>query len=397
MIRKRYSFAEISTGEIGDTPTPENPDTGEITGFPPSNASFQMVEDEDYASAGTWQETEIAFAVPADDMPRVKAWFTNDYHGVTLPESVTLRKNMSTAVKNALSQYFSVATSRNMFTSPIRVGIAYRLFNGSLTPLQDISVTAPSFAAPALPILSYSLSDKYLSTRVQIRNRPARLHAAFNPGDAFEDFRDIITDIEIYATAQSPLYDPAGNVPGIRSLYIEDIPRRCWYYESYPEEEIRAAVNADSTFRLLHKIPLQTLLSGESTFVIPTAAGSLSKFNSLPIYSGSTPNIGSGNVNPGAPAWKPQIHFITEPLHLGYPDDDKRIRNVYLRGVFNRDEIQFRLYGSRHREDWRLICSSSRPLITGLHGIRYRWFRIEVESPMRRDDFFDALTFEFTL
>lgn len=401
LIRKRYGFNEISTREIGTQAGSDKPEPEVPSGFPTSGAIFTLVEEDDYSASDTWPETEEAFAVPAEDMPRVKAWFTNDYHGVTLPESVTLKKNMSTAVKSALSGYFTGATSRNLFTSPIRIGIAYRLFNGDLTPLQEISLLSSALSAPALPILSSSLTDKYLSTRVQVRNRPTRLHISFSPKVEIENFRDIITDVEIYATAQSPLYDPATNVAGIRTIYVDDTPRRCWYYESYPEEEIRAAVNSDSTFRLLHKISLETIISGDFTAVIPTAAGALSKFNSLPKYnsvtSDTTGNPGGGTATPGAPAWKPQIHFITEPLHLGYPDDDKRIRNVYLRGVFNRNDITFRLYGACHREDWRLICTSRRPLITGLCGIRYRWFRIEIESSMRREDFFDALTFEFTL
>lgn len=81
---------------------------------------------------------EVAFAVPADDLPRVRAWFSGEWHDVTMPESVTLHKNMRSAVHDTLNRFFATAKSCNLFTSPFRIGWCYRLFDGSVTPLRGI-------------------------------------------------------------------------------------------------------------------------------------------------------------------------------------------------------------------------------------------------------------------
>ena len=90
------------------------------------------------------------------------------------------------------------------------------------------------------------------------------------------------------------------------------------------------------------------------------------------------------------------IHLRTEPLHLDYPEDEKSVRSLTLRGVFRRDKVKVRLYASQHRETRRLIAAATGPYIRGLFGTRWRWFEVEIECPMREGDFFEAITFEFT-
>lgn len=115
------------------------------------------------------------------------------------------------------------------------------------------------------------------------------------------------------------------------------------------------------------------------------SAGTLADFSKLPKPEDNLPS----------PAGK-TIHLRTEPLHLDYPEDEKSVRSLTLRGVFRRDKVKMRLYASQHRETRHLIASATGPYIRGLFGARWRWFEVEIECPMREGDFFEAITFEFT-
>lgn len=342
-----------------------------------------------------WPGMEISFAVPADDIPRVSAWFTGDYHGVTLPESALLKRNMATAVTGALENYIANATSRNLFTSPFRAGWSYRLFDGSSTPLNTVELPHPMEEGPELPVHSRTLTEKSLFTTVETRSIPSRLHFRLADTCDLREYEGIISALEIYATAQVPLRDPQGGVAGIRSHTIDGAPRRCWHYDRYTAGELTEACMADSRFRKIASIPYTDLAEAGEYRQIPLAPGTLSGFGKLPLYPKDAAGT-EGDPGTDTGGWVPYRAVRTEPLHLGNPEAEKRVKGVILRGVFRRDRVKLRLYGSHHREDWKLIAGCRGAEINGLCRTRYRWYRVEIEGEMRRDDFFEALTFTVT-
>lgn len=396
MMRKRYELKDLRLYKVKDA---GDGDAGEgKPSWPVCGVEFSMLPDDDMAGADVWPETEISFAVPENDMPRVKAWFTNDYHGVTLPESPTLRKNMATAVRSALSTFFASATSLNYFTSPVRVGICYRLHDGTLTPMQEITVAAPAFTAPRLPIVNVTIGDKFLYTTCQVRERPARLAMKISNAANLGEYEGVIRAIEVYCTAQSPLYDPACEVAGLRDISIDGIRKQCWHYDSYAEAEVRKGVEENTDFRLITSIPFEAVSEYADMTRLTLGAGTLSRFSSLPRPDTSKDTAageedGLFDITAG---WQPRVHFMTEPLDLSYPEDRKRLRGVILRGVFDRKNVVMRLYGSPHREGWRLLADWKGAGAEGFCGVRYRWFRVEIEAPMRGGDFLEALTFTFS-
>lgn len=337
---------------------------------------------------GGWPETEISFAVTEEDLPRVEAWFTDNYHGVTVPESATLQKNRTTAIRTLLSNYFSSAAVANRFTSPFRLGWRYKYKDGSTGAFHDCGVMSVFATAPRLPITRYSISGKTLFTDVQIRNVPAKLRYKFTITDEneLEEVIKNVDSIEIFATKPVALYDASTDVAGVRSIVIDDVPKRCWHYTSYEESEVELLAGQDDNFRRIGVIPSDEIGKNREFIDLPMSAGTLTGFSKLPAYTESGP------ANPSTPPGS-RLLITASPLHLGYPDDDKRLRSVYLRGVFARDKVRIKIYGSHHREQWHLIAETTGPMISGLLGMRWRWFMIEVESPMRDGDFFEALTF----
>lgn len=409
-MRKRVELSRIKiyTREITSDNTDENEGNAGIpaTGLPDCGAEFKLagenltshgpqhastVTDDagmNHPDMGGWPETEVAFTVSESDIPRVTAWFDDEYQGVTSPESALLQKNRTAAVHSALDTYLATATSANLFTSPFRLGWCYRLTDNTLTPLHDMGLMWSFMTAPRLPVISNQLTDKYLYTRVQVRNIPARLHYRFSPAAEFTASGNRIRGIEIYATQPAEMFDPKGGVAGIRTITIDGSPRRCWHYDRYTEEEVRLRASQDNVFKRISSIPFDEIVKTEDFKPLPIAAGALSGFSRLPAYDsqGDTPTTGQTH-----------LRITTEPLHLDYPEDEKSIRSLTVRGIFQRGQITTRLYGSQHREDWHPLASVSGAYIRGICCTRWRWFRVEIESRMREGDFIEALTFEFSV
>lgn len=409
-IRKRIELGKIKTfkneltlgtpGENGENPdiTPETTDCsiefmleGEtLAGHGPQSPA--IITDENgkiHSRMGGWHEVEVAFSVAESDIPRVNAWFDDNYQGVSTPESAVLQKNRTSAVHNALKTYFNAAHSSNLFTSPFKIGWRYRLTDNSLSELHDCGVLDCFHTAPRLPVITHQLTDKYLYTRAQVRNVPARLHYRFKSFPEFPALRSKIAAIEIYATKQAALYDSEAEVPGIRTITIDGTPRRCWHYERYAENDVRLLISQDNDFRRIATIPIDEIDENDNFSPLPIAAGALTDFSKLPKPDSTT---GEETSMTGK-----RIKILTEPLHLDYPEDEKSVRSVTLRGIFQRETVKLRLYASQHRENRQLIASVTGPYIRGIYGTRWRWFEIEIEATMREGDFFEAVTFEFNV
>lgn len=386
-----------NNGENPDITT-ETPDCGiefmlegeTLSGHgPQSPATITDENGKIHSQMGGWPEVEVAFSVAESDIPRVNAWFDDNYQGVSTPESAMLQKNRTSAVHNALKTYFNAAHSSNLFTSPFRIGWRYRLTDNSLSEMHDCGASDCFHTAPRLPVTTHQLTDKYLYTRAQVRNVPARLHYRFKSSREFLAVRSKIAAIEIYATKQAALYASEAEVAGIRTITIDGTPRRCWHYERYAENDVRLLISQDNDFRRIATIPIDEIEENDEFSPLPIASGTLTDFSKLPKPDSSTgqePSI-TGK----------RIKILTEPLHLDYPEDEKSVRCVTLRGVFQRETVKFRLYASQHRENRHLIASATGPYLYGIYGSKWRWFEIEIEAAMREGDFFEAVTFEFNV
>ena len=357
-------------------------------------------------------EVEIAFSFPADDRPRVEAWFSGDFSHVTLPESATLHKNMTSAVHAALGNYFSNASSRNLFTSPFMIGWRYRLADGSTRQPEPPRLLIPNAEAPLLPVTEWHLLENAVSTRAQVGNAPSRLRYSLPPVDDASPWRGVISSVEFFITRPTPLYDSKGDVSGVKSVMMEGERRRVWQYASYDAESVQAAARADTDFRVIAVLPFAQVAAGAADEPLPVEAGALIRFGSLPKLTDKGASSGGSTSESGSDSgcrckgvcicgkgehFRSEVHFETPPLDLGLPEDRKWVESVYLRGVFSRRlPMSLTLYGSQHRDDWRPIGRASGPYLRGIARAGVRWLKVEVELTLRPADTLDALTFEFT-
>lgn len=409
-IRKRIEFGKIKItqslrvpeipDENDENESPDIPDCGlkfcldgeNLPGYGPQNAAI-VIDDygTSHLSMGGWPETEISFNFPEDDLQRVNAWFTDDYHNVLSPESAALKKNRATAVLNSLKSYTAAATNGNLFTAPFRIGWRYKLKSGIFSKFYDCGIAASFMQAPLLPVLSASISDKTLYTRVQVRNVPGRLMMRCEAmPEIIGQLRDVVENVEIYATPQTELFDPGAEVTGIRTITVDGMPKRCWYYTRYDKDSVILSTQQNNDFRRICTISFDEIVKNDTFTPLPLASGTLSDFKKLPKPEES------GNFIPDPPLGSSHT-ILTEPLDFGFPDDDKSLRSLYIRGIFPRDKIKWRIYGSRHRDKWHQLAEVEGPMLSGFLGMRWRWFRLEIESPYRDEDTFDAITVTFRL
>lgn len=385
---KRIPLSSLDLEDLSTTPDPENPDTPDQS-LPTLSPLFSI------SPTGETTAPSVDFAFPADDYRRVLAWFTGDFSHVTLPESATLKKNMTAAVKDALDSYISAAYAKNLFISPFMIGWRYRLFDGSIVSPDQPMLISPAEDVLRLIINSYNIYEKALHTAVTFSLSPVRLLFSLPAPANAEAFLDIITDVEFYICRPADIYPDDFSVSGIRSVTVEGVRERVWYYSANDVEGMKASVSADSNYRLIATIPFSEIATGQyaSPSPLPIEAGALTKFTSLPKLSASSVSASGGFT--GTDGWRPYLHVQTPPLDLSLPETAKSVCDLYLRGLFQRDLVKMSLYGSHHRENWRLLARAKGPYIRGLRRTPYRWLRVEIELPMRRNDFLDALTFGF--
>lgn len=362
-----------------------------MPGFEPAEGDVVKNEaGEAQPAMGGWPSTEIAFAVPEDDMPRVRAWFSGDYHGVTVPQSIALTKNMTAAVYAALDAFRHNADARDLFLSPFRIAWSFRFTDGSYSPLNDVKMLVPNSEAPLLPVFSHYIGDKRLQTRTVIRTIPSRLTASLSLSSGVEFFPEEIESVDIFATMQTAAYEPAESIDGLRNITIDGARKRCWYYSRLQSAEIQARAEVNNAFRLIGSIPAADVISGVSGFKLSVPSKNKPLFSSLPQY-GDTPG-GAVCENGGR-----HIVLESEPLHLGYPEGEKRLQRVSLRGVFDRNRISVAVYGAVHRGDWRLVAIGNGPHISGIAGVACRWYKIRIEYDTRQGDFLDYIMFRFAV
>lgn len=375
-MRKLIYFKNMEVSEI--KPTVEVPDFS----LPELTLSFSLLGEQP-AGYGNPPLAKMQISVPASDMPRVAAWFSGDYHGVTEPESEQLLRNIAVSVRNLLSGYFSACASANLFAAPFLIGWRYRLFDGSVAMPVAPFVLIPNATAPLLEIAGHNLGEKTLVTDVKLHSTPGRLRVAADAVGNMDAFAGLISAVEIVAAEPAGLYSPqcAAGAPG--NVEIDGSRRLCWWYERYSAEAVEAAARAAAPLRIIETVPFSDFARGFGERDVRLGPGALRQFSGFPEA-----------VETGASGWRPYLAITTEPLDLGDSERAKRVREVTLRGIFDRSSVRMRLFGAHHRGmEWRLLAETDSPYIRGLRGNAFRWLRVEVEMNQNPEDFLDYLCF----
>ena len=331
--------------------------------------------------------TRISVAVPDADLPIVTAWLGGTPHSGSPSE--TFVKRMTSAVTDAISKYVNAASSRNLFTSPFRIGYAVQMADGSFSDISQPLLLSPAPMAPLMPIRERQLSANNLITITEIINTPMRLNLnikPFTPADSNQKVKPV--SIVVFATRPVSLLDGSETVNGIRTteLYGEHVPS--WSYNRLAEDLVRQCAEADSDFRVIAEVPIGEAAEGITGLTLPQGNSLLSDWNSLPKFSGT-------QVIPDGPD-PSRLILSTVPLDLNRPEDYKKVRGVTLRGIFNRsidrDATIITLYGSLHRERWHKVSVARGAHIRLLRAVAYRWYRVEIDVAFPAT--LDALTFE---
>lgn len=345
-------------------------------------------------SPAGFHRVTVSFNVPDSDMPRVIGWFTGHYDNVTLPASDTLLRNVSDAVDDCLKAYFAAAATRNLFTGPFRIGWAFRYSDGSRRMTQPMTLMQPNTHSPVMAVDSYSFPSGNANSATDIINRPCRLTC--RPSGVIADAG--VTHIDIIGAPPASLMPSPLRCTGLYTAVEEGTRLRAYRYNVLDDTAVLGNASLQNDLRILGSIPVADLDPDVSEDV-PILDGALSNWKLLDKFTTS----GSGGDDPDTPddpadpdPWEPYIDKITEPLDLGNPEARKWLRRVMVRGTFDRSAMRIRVYGSRHRQSWRLIADGTRGWATALAAAGYRWFRVRITANLRRSDRLTAISFHVT-
>lgn len=337
-----------------------------------------------HPSCHGYPSTRLSFKFDKEDAPRVNAWFTGNYRGVTAPESTTLVRNRLAALQGVLHGYFAAAEAHNILTAPVRATWRVRYSNGTVGTAAPAATLAVIDSAPLIPVYSHTVTADTLLTEVDIHNIPARLHLTISPDFTEEN----IDEIEIFATRPTPLWNPGGTTAALRSATVAGTPRRCWNYDSLSPLEIADATRINTDFRRIATIAATEFPAYAQGKELPMNTGIFANFNSLP-------KLTDQGSNPPDTAADGRHRFISAPLHLSLPDTRKSVSRVQLDGTFLRAAMRWRLLGSDNRRNWHKIAEARGDTLGGMCAARFKWFLIEADCTLRSDELIDAVTFYF--
>ncbi len=342
-----------------------------------------------------YPRTVVQFNVSDSDMPRVAGWFTGNYENVLQPPSDNLIRNLSDAVESALLSYFSAANAVGLFTSPFRIGWAFRHSDGRCVMTQPMSLIRINPSSPLMSIDSHTFLNGAVRSVTDIINKPYRLRFLISGNVPVSE--DII-HIDIVGSQQVSLVPANLKATG---TYIDSRDGRRYHsyrYNGLDETEVIGSAGLQNDLRVIASIPVSDLGSSDELDV-PLIQGALSNWKLLEKFSASSGAAsGTDPAEPNDPAvqWEPYIDKITDPLDLGTPECRKWLWRAVLRGCYDRSSLRLRVYASRHRQSWRLIAVGKRGWASALTHLGYRWFKVRVTGAMRRGDFIDAVTFHVT-
>lgn len=373
---------EAGTGGAEEEPT-----------VPELGLTLAAAELEAYASSRyTHPVTDVTVTVPDGDIPVVEAWAGTGVATATPPSDILL-KRITSAVMGAINRYFTDASRAGLFTRPLRVACALRLKDGKYAAVSTPRLLTPADRAPLVVIRELQFGGTTLRTRVELMNTPQTLTADIPAFEVPAHLAEKVTHLDIIATRQCDVLAGDESVEGIRSyaLYGENV--RIWHYRRLEADVVAEAAENDRSFRVIASVPIAEATPGKSGIRLPLGRKNLDDWESFP--KADIDNTGGKDPTEPDEPEVPHTHVMlsTEPLDLGLPEREKRVRGVTLRGIFERgaDDIEMTLYASHHRERWHRLATSRGPHIRFLRAVRCRWLR--VEARLRREAKIDALTF----
>lgn len=351
------------------------------------------------SSLSGYPRTSIQFAVSDSDMPRVIGWFTGNYDNVSTPPSDTLLHDLSEALQNALDAYFAAAGAANLFTSPFRLGWAFRYNDGSRRMTGPMAVMQINPQSPLLAINTYSFQTSAARCTFDILNNPCRI--TILPENIPADWGEI-THIDIIAAPPATLMPKDFRATGTYIDTLDNVRYRCFRYNALDDTTVLGNASMQNDLRILASLPVAGL-DGSAPATVTLPDGALSNWKLLPKFTISDDSGSSGNTdnsdssdNSDTVTWEPYIDRITDPLDLGDPERRKWLWMAALRGCFDRKALRIRIYASRHRQNWHLIADGNRAWVSAMTNTGYRWFRVRITGSLRRRDFLDALSFHIT-
>lgn len=365
---------------------------------------------------------KISFTFPADDAPRVRAWFSDDYSGVSRLPSTTLQRNLTSALHDALDTYIETCSFAGLFTAPFTVGFAWRLSSGkhriALAPA-FISAESPYNESPIVAVRDHTVVEQGASTYNEIYNSPSRLEATFDttptpPSDAVA--------LDVIATRLPALYDSSRQATDISTVAIGESRLKAFNYPRYTSSQLRILAEGETDTRVIASYPADGLPATGIATTVPVADGALVNWKTLPSFTsenGSGGGTGSGSEGPDI--FKPEypeegpladvipeegdVEVETEAMDLGYPEQLKWMRGIALRGIFANEGVKLRLYGAHHLEKdstgaeggWHLVAESKGSVLRRLRAVRYRLWKVGLSLHLNKGDRLEAVAFDFTL
>lgn len=331
----------------------------------------------------------VNLTVPDSDLPKVGVWMGSTATEGTLP-SETLVKRMTEGVIGGMKQYIAEASRVGLFTSPFRIGYALRRSDGTRFAFGETRLLLPNAGAPLAIVRESNLSGNSWQTMTEIVNMPCRLRVGMEGFSLPGGQRPAVTHLDFFVTRQASLFTGYESVTGIRSE--EYLGERCrvWAYPRLSEQEVRQCAALDSDFRVIASIPITDAEEGLTGLELPAGRRNLNEWSDFPALTGAG-SVGEGAVRPFDPDGPGLLDYdrfrlTTCALDLGNPEERKRVHGLSVRGVFERtsgkddSSMIVRLYGSRHRERWRLLATARGPHLRPLRGVNYRWLMVEVEA-----------------
>ena len=77
--------------------------------------------------------------------------------------------------------------------------------------------------------------------------------------------------------------------------------------------------------------------------------------------------------------------LVTRPIKFDAPNDLKTIRTIVQRGMIERRDVKFILYGSRDLVNWYALASTTTSFLKGISGTPYKYFRLAIMADLKED------------
>lgn len=354
--------------------------------FSLSPASLTRIPDYNF-SRYAHPAVKLDVAVPEADLPVVASWL-GAAAADTTAASETLVKRMTAAVTDAISRYYANCNRCGLFTRPLRIGAALRHADGSFSHISEPVLLKPSAMAPLMAIREPETAGNTLHTVTEIINTPADIYLTAEPFEANGEGTEA-THLVVFATRQCEVMTGGETVQAIRTFNIFGERVAGWSYNRLAEDIVTQKALADNAFRILTEIPLGEASQGIGPVKLNPDIADLNDWTSLPTFIGD--ENWDGQKQPDGKT------IESDAFDLYRPEQYKKVKGAALRGIFPRtggEAVTFSLYGSLHRDKWRLLGRTRGAYIRFLRAVGYRWFRIEIQAPYTAR--FDAVTFDIS-